>query len=235
MFFAINFVPETLLFQHAVQREAEEGRPAAERQVAVNVVLSFAVLAPLAVGYMVMAPTFEALLVPAAFRGDYARLSILLAPGLFALCAIYSMCNPVFQLARKTWPLTVAAAIALVANLILTRLPLFSADIDGLARAYTISLASGLAVAAMLAVRVRPIYPSLRDLLAIAAATAAMGFAIRPMNAIQPPILAAALALIAGGSIVAAAILGLDVGGCRTFVAARLRPPPSPAVGRRNG
>ena len=45
-------------------------------------------LAPLAIGYMVMAPTFEALLVPAAFRGDYAGLSLLLAPGLFALCAI---------------------------------------------------------------------------------------------------------------------------------------------------
>jgi hypothetical protein len=61
-----------------------------------------------------------------------------------------------------------------------------------------------------------------------------MGFAIRPMNAIQPPILAAALSLVVGGSIVAAAIVGLDIGGCRTFVAARLRPSPSPAIGRRN-
>ena len=33
---------------------------------------------------------------------------------------------------------------------------------------------------------------------------------------------------------VAATILGLDIGGCRTFVAARLRPSPSPAIGRRN-
>ncbi len=235
LFFAINFVPETLLFQYAVQREAEEGRPAAERQIAVNIVLSFAVLAPLTVGYMVMAPTFEALLVPAAFRGDYARLSLLLAPGLFAFCAIYSMCNPVFQLARKTWPLTLAAAIALLANLILIRLPSFSADVDGLARAYTISFVLGLATAATLALRVRPIYPSARDLVTIAVATAAMGFAIRPINAIQPPILAAVLALFIGGSILAAAILGFDVGGCRTFVLARLRPSPSPAVGRRQG
>jgi hypothetical protein len=45
------------------------------------------------------------------------------------------MCNPVFQLARKTWPLTVAPVIALLANFVLTRLPLFSADVDGLARA----------------------------------------------------------------------------------------------------
>ena len=197
--------------------------------------LSFAVLAPLTVGYMVMAPTFEALLVPAAFRGDYARLTLLLAPGLFAFCAIYSMCNPVFQLARKTWPLTLAAAVALIANLILIRLPSFSADVDGLARAYTISFVLGLAAAATLALSVRPVYPSVRDLLTIAVATAVMGFAIRPINAIQPPILAAALALVVGGSILAAAILGFDVGGCRTFVVARLRPSPSPAVGRRQG
>jgi len=109
LFFAINFLPETLLFQYAVQREGREGRLAAEWQVAVNVVLSFAVLAPLTVGYMVMAPTFEALVAPSAFRGDFARLSLLLAPGLFAFCSIYAMCNPVFQLAGKTWPLTLAA------------------------------------------------------------------------------------------------------------------------------
>lgn len=235
LFFAINFLPETLLFQYAVQREATEGRLAAERQVAVNIVLSFAVLAPLTVGYMVMAPTFEELVAPAAFRGDYARLSLLLAPGLFAFCSIYAMCNPVFQLAGKTWPLTLAALTALMANLVLTQLPAFSTDVDGLARAFTISFVIGLAAAATLALRLRAIYPSLRDLMTVAAATAAMGFAIRPINAIHPPILAAALALAVGGSILAAAMLGFDVGGCRGYVAKRARSPLFPAVGRRHG
>jgi O-antigen/teichoic acid export membrane protein len=225
LFFAINFLPETLLFQYAVQREAEEGRAAAERQIAVNIVLSFAVLAPLTVGYMAMAPTFEALLVPAAFRGDYARLSLSVAPGLFAFCAIYSMCNPVFQLAGKTWPLTLAAVAALIANLALTRLPLFSADVDGLARAYAISFVIGLAVAGVLALRVRAIYPSLKDLVTVALATAAMGFAIRPLNAVHPPILAALLALALGGSILGGAMLAFDVGGCRAAVMRRPRAP----------
>jgi O-antigen/teichoic acid export membrane protein len=235
LFFAINFLPETLLFQYAVQREATEGRPAAERQVAVNIVLSFAVLAPLTVGYMVMAPTFEALVAPAAFRGDYARLSLLLAPGFFAFCSIYAMCNPVFQLAGKTWPLTLAALTALTANLFLTQLPAFSADVDGLARAFTISFVIGLAAAATLALGLRAIYPSLRDLMTVATATAAMGFAIQPINAIHPPILAAVLALAVGGSILAAAMLGFDVGGCRAYIAKRAGSSFFPAVGRRHG
>ena len=235
LFLAINFVPETLLFQYAVQREAKEGRAAAERQIAVNVALSFAVLAPLTIGYMVMAPTFEALLVPTAYRGDYARLTLALAPGFFAFCSIYSMCNPAFQLAGKTWPLTLAALTALAANLALTRLPFFSADLDGLAKAYALSLAVGLATAWTLALRVRTIQPSVRDILVIAAATAAMAYAIRPMNAIHPPLLAALLALAVGGGILTAAMLAFDVGACRAYVLRRPRADALLAAGRRDG
>jgi hypothetical protein len=108
-------------------------------------------------------------------------------------------------------------------------------DVDGLARAFTISFVIGLAAAATLALGVRAIYPSLRDLLTVAAATAAMGFAIQPFNAIHPPILAAVLALAVGGSILAAAMLGFDVGGCRAYVVKRARAPVFPVVGRRHG
>ena len=108
-----------LLFQYALKRERENGREAAERQIGVNIVLVFALLAPLAAGYMAMAPTFEALLAPSAYRGDFARLSLELAPGFVAWCAISSMLNPVFQLAKRTWPLTIAALIALATDLAL--------------------------------------------------------------------------------------------------------------------
>jgi O-antigen/teichoic acid export membrane protein len=64
---------------------------------------------------------------------DYARLSLSLAPGFLAFCSLYSMCDPVFQLERKTWPFTLAALTALAANLALIRLPFFSQDIEGLA------------------------------------------------------------------------------------------------------
>ena len=75
LFGAINSLPELMLFQYALQLDRSEGRAAADRQLGVNMALVFACLTPLAVGYAVMAPTFEALLVPAAYRGDFARLS----------------------------------------------------------------------------------------------------------------------------------------------------------------
>ncbi len=185
--------------------------------------LVFAVLAPLTVGYMTMAPTFEALLAPAPFRGDYARLSLWLAPGFLAYCSLYAMCNPVFQLAGKTWPLTLAALTALAANLLLIRLPFFSSDIDGLARAYALSLAVGFAAAAAPALQRRSIRPCWRDMGVIAAASGAMGFIIHPLNGVHPPVLAAALSLFVGGVVVAAAILAADVAGARAFAAERLR------------
>ena len=109
LFQAINSLPEMLLFQYALKCEREHGRAAAERQIGANIVVVFALLAPLAAGYCAMAPTFQALLVPLAYRGDFARLSVELAPGFVALCALASMLNPVFQLAQRTWPLTIAA------------------------------------------------------------------------------------------------------------------------------
>jgi hypothetical protein len=41
-----------LLFQYALKRERENGSEAAERQIGVNIVLVFALLAPLAAGYI---------------------------------------------------------------------------------------------------------------------------------------------------------------------------------------
>ena len=61
--------------------DREQGREAAERQIGVNIVTVFALIAALTAGYMAMAPTFEALLVPQAYRGDYARLTIELGAG----------------------------------------------------------------------------------------------------------------------------------------------------------
>lgn len=222
MFLVLNVLPETLLFQYALQREAEAGRAAAEKQIGVNIVLVFAVLAPLAVGYVAMQPTFEALLVPQAYRGDYARLSLWLTPGFFAFCALYSACGPVFQLEKKTWPLTLAALAAMATDLLLlTRAP-FNASIDGLAQAHAAALCVGFVAAAVPALRRKAMRPRWRDLAVIVAASAAMGFALAPLNAVSPAPLAAALALILGGGGLVAVFLAFDVGGVRGWARAWL-------------
>jgi O-antigen/teichoic acid export membrane protein len=222
LFLAINVLPETLLFQYALSRERDEDHAAAERQIGINIVLVFAVLAPLTAGYMAMAPTFEALVVPAAYRGEYARLSLDLAPGFLAFCALYSMANPVFQLAKRTWPLTLAALAALALDLALVRTPFFGADIEGLAQAQALSFIFGFAVATTLAGRASAIRPSWRDMTIVGIASGLIALAVHPLNALRPHILAAGLGVAIGGAILAVAILAFDVAGLRAGLRHRL-------------
>jgi hypothetical protein len=227
LFLVVNVLPEILLFQFALKRDREEGRDAAERQIGVNSVIVFAILAPLTAGYMAMAPTFQALIVPAAYRGDFARLSLELAPGFFVYCALYSTLNPVFQLAQRTWPLTLAALAALIADVAMLRFDAFTRDIDGLALAYAASLGVGFLAAAIPGLRRAASRPALRDLMVIACATLAMTLAIRPLNSLASPVVAAALALAIGGAIFGAVLMTFNVAGLRTGVASLLRAPRS--------
>jgi O-antigen/teichoic acid export membrane protein len=212
-----------VLFQIAMRREATEGHEAATRQIHLNQVYALAIIAPIALGYMAMAPTFEALLVPRAYRGDFVGLARDLAPGFLAYCAIYAICNPLFQLARRTWPITLAALAAFLGNLALASVPPFSRSVEGLALAHSASLILGFFCAALMALGRTQIMPRWRDLTTVAISSAAMALAIRPLNAIPSATLAAALALIVGGAIFGAALLAFDVAGLRALALAKLR------------
>jgi O-antigen/teichoic acid export membrane protein len=225
LFFVVNSVPELLLFQFALQRDRAEGRGAAEGQIGVNMVLMLALLAPLAAGYMTMAPTFEALVVPSAYRGEYARLTLELAPGFLVFCLISSGLNPVFQLAKRTWPVTVAALGALATDFALLQFGGAAASVDALARAYSVSLCVGFLIAAALALRYAGVRPRMRDMAIVAAATIALAFALRPLNGLNSRAVAAALALICGGGLYGAVLLAFDVAGLRGWAAQRLRAP----------
>jgi O-antigen/teichoic acid export membrane protein len=233
LFQAVNSLPDMFLFQYALKREREDGRAAAEGQIGANIVLVCALLAPLAAGYMAMAPTFEKLLVPSAYRGDFARLSVELTPGFVALCAISSVLNPVFQLAKRTWPLTIAATAALATDLALLRFGDAASSTDGLSRAFSISLVVGFLVSAAIAMRNPAVRPRARDLAIIAAATVVVYFAIRPLNGVATPAVVALLAPILGGGVFGGALLAFDVAGLRALALERWRARlarPSPAV-----
>lgn len=102
-------------------------------------------------------------------------------------------------------------------------MPFFSADIDGLAQAFAISLGVGFVAAAATAFHQSPIRPAARDMIVVAATAGVMGLALRPLNAIHPPLLAAVLSVILGGAILASSVLVFDVGGLRAMAAERLR------------
>ncbi len=218
LFGAINSLPDLMLFQYALRLDRSEGRAAADRQLGVNMALVFALLTPLAVGYAVMAPTFEALLVPTAFRGDFARLSFEHAPGFFALFVTISAVNPIFQLRNRTWLVTLAASSALATDLALLKLTSLGGSLDGLAIAYSASLVVSLLATLTVGLHISSVRPRLRDFVVIAAATAIMAALVRPLNDLPSHAEAAALAMAIGAVVLGGAGLLFDVGGVRSLV-----------------
>ena len=223
LFQAIYALPEILLFQYALQRDREEGRAVAEAQIADNVVLSLAILLPAVAGYYAMGPTFEALVVPAAYRGDFGRISLALAPGLLCYGAMVVAVNPVFQLVKKTWPVTVAAVIALATDLALLAFTDADSSVDSLARAYSWSLMVAAVVSTAAAFRRPAMRPNLRDLAIVIGAVVVMVAAVRPFNALSSHLLAALAGVTVGGAIYGGAMLAFDVAGLRGLTAAKLR------------
>ena len=219
LFGAANSLPELILFQQVLKIDRAEGRAAAERQQSRNISLSLGFLAPLATAYAVMAPTFEALIAPAAYRGPFADLCVALAPGYFALFAIISAISPIFQLKAATWQLSAAATLALVVDLALVAFTPLSASIAGLAFANSLSLVAAMALTAALAWRISDVRPRALDLVVIAAASALMAALIRPLNALPSHAVAAVSAMAIGGVVVAAVYLAFDVGGVRSLAA----------------
>jgi len=218
LFGAANSLPELMLFQYVLRIDRTDGRAAAERQQSRNISLALGFLAPLAVGYAVMAPTFEALMAPAAYRGSFASLSAELVPGYFALFAIISAVSPLFQLQGLTWQLSLASLVALAVDLVLVEFTPLAASVDGLAIAYSVSLATALLATTIVAFRASKVRPSPRDLIVITVATAAMALVIRPLNGLPSHAGAALLAILVATVVLAGAYLTFDVGGVRTFL-----------------
>lgn len=234
LFGAANSLPELVLFQQVLRIDRTEGREAAERQLKLNISLALAFMAPLAMGYAVMAPTFEALMAPQAYRGAFSSLSAELAPGYFALYATLSAIGPIFQLKGATWQLTCASLLALAANLALVGFTDLSQSVDGLALATSLSFGVAMIAAIGLAWRTSLMRPRWRDLLVIAGATALMGALLRPLNALPSPALAAVASLAVASAVLAIAYVGFDVGGARAMVrqAWMRRPAPGGFGGR---
>jgi O-antigen/teichoic acid export membrane protein len=223
LFQALYALPEIFLFQYALRRDREQGRAAAEAQIALNAVLSLAAFLPVAAGYFALGPTFERLIVPAAYRGDFARLSLALAPGLLCYGGIVIAVHPVFQLAQRTWPVTAAAALALATDAALLLFGDFGSSVEGLAHAYSISLGVGGVAAAAMAFRRKAVRPALYDLAVLAGAVAAMVAVVRPLNALGSPWLGALAGVSLGGSLYVAILLACNFAGAREFLLGRLR------------
>jgi O-antigen/teichoic acid export membrane protein len=211
---------DMLLFQIAVRTDETHGRDAARAQVARNLALVAAVLFPVTAGFWLVLPSFEALVVPAAFRGGFASYRALLIPALLALSLVQYALNPVFQLRKATAPVTAAALAALVVDAGL--LPVLTARFGplGVAAAQAGGFVVASLVLTLLAARTTAL--PWRDLALAAAATIAMTTALWPLRALPPGIAQLSLTAAAGVGIYGALALAFDIAGARA-IAARLR------------
>lgn len=214
---------DILLFQLAVRTDETHGRDAASRQVARNLVVILAFLAPLAAGYFTLLPPFQRLFVPAEFQGPFASYSLVLIPALLSFALLQFALNPVFQIHKRTAPVILAAAFGLVINLgLMAVLPGLYGPL-GYALAQMGGMLAALALTFLLALRLLPERPPLKDILVILVATAVMTAAVWPLRQIGMPLLALVAGAVLGGAIYGGLTLAFDVAGLRSLIVQRLR------------
>lgn len=208
---------DLVLFQLVVRAEEETGHAAAARQVSRNAGLLAAILLPTAAGWWVVWPSFEAVFVPAAFRGQLEGTMGLMIPALACFALAQYAISAAFQLRRRTAPALVAAAVSFAVDAAMLLLWPGALGPEHAAGAQLAGLATGLLVLAALAVAGGLRLPW-RDLGGAAAATALMLAALWRSRDAAPSAFVLALQVGAGLLVYGAAALILDIAGIQRVV-----------------
>ena len=212
---AIGTALDILLFQIAVRLDEAHGESHGRDQVARNIGLVFAILAPTCAGFWLILPSIEQIVVPLEFRGPFEKYFTLLLGGLFCVGMINFAINPVFQIVKRTAPLIAAAAIALLADL--TLIALLPHNAESLAIALSGAMLAGLVTLMILAALSGAHWPRARDVVLTLFATFAMAAALLPLRMQTPGIVTLLCEVAAGGAIQAALIALFDIAGLRTL------------------
>ena len=210
---AIGTALDVLLFQIAVRADETHGAKEGREQVARNMGLVFAVLAPTCAGIWLTLPSIERLVVPFEYRGPFEHYFSLLIGAFFAFGMINFAVNPVFQISRRTAPMIAAASLACIADgALILALPRTGAN---LAIAQSGAMLAGLAALIVFAGASGARWPRLRDIVISCIAVAAMVAALLPMRNREPGIATLVLQVAAGVGIYGAFVAALDIAGLR--------------------
>jgi O-antigen/teichoic acid export membrane protein len=216
---AIASTLDVLLFQLAVRADESHGAAGARAQLADNMGVVFAVILPACAGIWLILPSFQALIVPEAFRGPFAIYLTAMLPGLLAYVLLQFALAPIFQIGKRTAPMIVSALSACAADLVLIVALPHGPDGYWLALAQSGAQIVGLLVGFCLAAATKPAWPRALDILSTLVASAAMVAAVLPLRA-QPP---GPLVLVAEGTlgllVYGAFAYGLDIAGVRMRLA----------------
>ncbi|MGD0639416.1 MAG: oligosaccharide flippase family protein [Roseiarcus sp.] len=200
---AIASALDVILFQQAVRAEETLGREGARAQIADNMAFVVAVVLPAAVGFWLCLPGIEALIAPKAYRGPFSAYLGPMLPGLAAFVLMTFAVAPIFQIAKRTAPMILAALAAIEANVALVATMPRGQTGYWLAEAQSGALVVGLAVALLLAWGTRPQWPRARDILGALAATGVMALALWPLRGLEPNV-----AVLAAQTSIGVAIYG---------------------------
>ena len=215
---AIGSTLDVMLFQIAVLADEQHGIERARQQVARNMNLVLALVLPACAGFWLTLPSLEALLVPAAYRGQFGQFLALLLPGLFCYAiAVYAI-NPLFQIEKRTSPMIAAALFACAVNAGLLALLPTGADASNYAFAHSAALCAGCCALMTFAALSNPVWPSWRDGAIALAGTATMVGLLGPLRELPPGVLTLAMQIAVGCASYAAFIVIFDVAGLRSRI-----------------
>jgi len=211
---AIASTLDVLLFQLAVRADEAHGPARARAQLAENMTTVLAIVLPTAVGLWLILPSFEALIVPEAYRGPFAHYLALMLPGLAAYVMLQYTISPIFQIAKRPRPMIVVGLTACAADglfiLLLPRVDGFSFAVAQ-SGAQIIGLSTGIALALM----TRPHWPAWRDLAAPVLATGVMALIVLPLRGRAPGALTLAMQASLGVACYATLAYLLDIAKAR--------------------
>jgi O-antigen/teichoic acid export membrane protein len=215
---AIGSTLDVLLFQIAVKIDETHGAERAREQIANNMSVVFAVVLPTCVGCWLVLPSFEALVVPAAFRGPFALYLGLLLPGLCAVALVQYAINPIFLITKRTLPLIAAAAIACIVDVCLVAVLPHGADASSFAVAQSAAFIVGAIALLLIAATGKRTWPKARDILVTLAGTATMAVLLLPLRGLTPGIGVLSAQIALGIAVMAAFVLAFDLAGLRGVV-----------------
>lgn len=224
LFGALGAALEIILLRAAVRADETQGRAAAYGRIGGNMVIVLAVALPVAAGLFAVLPAFEALFIPAAYRGAFQAHFALMLPAFLALTVTQAALNPVFMIAQRTLAVTLAAAAGVAAN----GAVLWLAQGADSPRWYALGVLAAFgvifAITLIASLRVAPARPPARDTALVLLATGLMLAAIWPLRALLPPLPGLLAMTVLGAAVYGAVLLAGDVAGLRALALARLRP-----------
>ena len=221
---ALGSALDVLLFQIAVRAHDLHGLDQARAQIARNIAVVFAILLPACVGIWIVLPSIEVLIVPQAYRGAFGQFLTLMLPGLFCLGLSQFSLNAIFQIARKTGPVVLAAVVVCVADPLIFLLLPRADDASSLALAQSLAMALGLLTLVVFAQANQAQWPPARDFLWSLAASAGMVALAAPWREAHPGLLQMIAQMAVAGGFYALVVGLTDFAGLRTTFLAKIVP-----------